>query len=139
MKVQHVGVYGIIGKGDRLLVVRKSRGPYKGLLDLPGGRTLHGEELLTALSREIMEETGIIAKSFLHVANHSFLILYTNENDQACELYHIAMLYRVKGADVSGFKSTITAEDVQGALWVSKDTLSSKNSSPLVLANCFAK
>ena len=33
----HKGVYGIIRKGNQILLIRKARGPYTGLYDLPGG------------------------------------------------------------------------------------------------------
>jgi 8-oxo-dGTP diphosphatase len=42
-QVQHVGVYGVLVKNESLLLVRKSRGPYIGLFDLPGGKIEHGE------------------------------------------------------------------------------------------------
>lgn len=60
----HVGIYGVITKDDSILVIRKSRGPYKGLFDLPGGRPLHGEPLEQALKREVAEETGIHVLAF---------------------------------------------------------------------------
>ena len=45
-KYTHIGFYRIINKEDRLLVVKKSRGPYNGLLDLPGGKPEYGEPIL---------------------------------------------------------------------------------------------
>jgi 8-oxo-dGTP pyrophosphatase MutT (NUDIX family) len=48
----HVGIYGLIEQDVSILVVRKSRGTYKGLFDLPGGRPSQGEDLLDALNRE---------------------------------------------------------------------------------------
>lgn len=34
---RHLGVYGILIKNDKILLIKKGNGPYKGLLDLPGG------------------------------------------------------------------------------------------------------
>lgn len=70
----HIGIYGLIEKDDSILVIRKSRGPYKGLFDLPGGRPSDGEPLLDALSREIEEETGIKAQKYSFLGNFSYLV-----------------------------------------------------------------
>jgi len=45
-----------VSKGDALLLVERSRAPWRGLWSLPGGSPRE------AASRELMEETGITAK-----------------------------------------------------------------------------
>lgn len=133
-KILHVGVYGLIQKGDDLLVIRKSRGPYKGLLDLPGGRPNHGEPLLDALTREICEETGVRAHKYSFFGNFSFLISYKDSNDIPKELYHIALLYKVTHFNSKEFNSSIADEDVNGSLWIRRHDINKKDSSPLVRA-----
>ena len=59
MNAFHLGIYGLVLKHNSILLVHKARGPYTGLLDLPGGKPLHGEPLDDALAREVNEETGI--------------------------------------------------------------------------------
>lgn len=54
----HRGVYGVAVRGGFVLLVRKNRGPYKGMLDLPGGRLKRGETRAVALTRELREEMG---------------------------------------------------------------------------------
>ena len=54
----HFGVYGSIIKNGKILLIKKARGPYTGLYDLPGGGQEKGESYLETLTREIMEETG---------------------------------------------------------------------------------
>src|SRR5690349_13813850 len=56
----HFGVYGVILSEDKsqILVVKKTRGPYTGWYDLPGGAMNEGETEEETLQREIMEETG---------------------------------------------------------------------------------
>lgn len=54
-----VGVGGIIRKGSRVLLVRRAVEPLKGKWSIPGGAVEVGEELTTALRREMREETGL--------------------------------------------------------------------------------
>jgi 8-oxo-dGTP diphosphatase len=68
--------------GDRLLLVRRGREPGQGLWSIPGGRVEAGESLVEAVERELVEETGIVARCgpLLGVAerregDHHFVIL----------------------------------------------------------------
>jgi 8-oxo-dGTP diphosphatase len=63
--VQVVGA--AIVDGDRLLVARRSGGPYDGFWEFPGGKVEPGESDLTALVREIGEELGVA------IVPHSFV------------------------------------------------------------------
>ncbi|NDE63648.1 MAG: NUDIX domain-containing protein [Chlamydiae bacterium] len=117
-KKLHLGIYGLIVENKTILVIRKSRGPYKGMFDLPGGRPLHGEDLLTALTREIEEETGIKAKSFSFFGNFSHLVPYRDDGGRLMELYHVALVYQIETMDVENLNHAIIAEDVEGSLWI---------------------
>jgi len=57
----HFGVYGLICRDGQVLLVRKTRGAYTGLLDLPGGSPDPSDPDRTAtLRRELAEETGLL-------------------------------------------------------------------------------
>jgi len=50
---------------DKVLFVKRSKEPYKGLFNLPGGKIENGEEYLDSAYRELYEETGISKKEIL--------------------------------------------------------------------------
>ncbi len=54
----HRGVYGVCLRDGAVLAIRKSRGPYTGQWDLPGGTPDAGETPGETLVRELREETG---------------------------------------------------------------------------------
>lgn len=91
----HVGAYGVIVKDDKITLVKKARGGYKGKLDLPGGGIEHTELPEEALKREIMEEAGI------NITNYKLLdVVATNikwemEPNLWEDLHHIGILYTV--------------------------------------------
>lgn len=131
-KICHIGIYGCIEYENSLLVIHKARGPYKGLFDLPGGRPLHGEPLLDGLSREIEEETGMKTQSYSFFGNFSYLVPYRDEEGIQKELYHIALIYRVHDVHLSSINHAIIAEDVNGSLWVNRNSLRKEDCSPLL-------
>lgn len=54
-----LGVSIALLQGDRVLLIRRAKAPFKGLWSLPGGRVEFGETLLEAIVREAEEETGL--------------------------------------------------------------------------------
>lgn len=59
---QRLAAYALVRRDDQLLLTRNSaRGPRPGEWTLPGGGLDHGESPVTAVAREVAEETGLAA------------------------------------------------------------------------------
>lgn len=89
-KITRFGVYGICHEKDRLLLVPKKSGPYKGQLDLPGGGLEFGESPEDALKREFVEE---VASGFEN-AHLLFNLSYVTKHLES-EFYHVGLIYHI--------------------------------------------
>jgi 8-oxo-dGTP diphosphatase len=132
IKRSHMGIYAIIEKGSKILLVRKSRGPYRGSWDLPGGRPVHGESIFQTLQREVMEETGIRLIDAVPHSNHAFLIEYKDGVD-LISLHHTCLIYQATQFDSSQFREHVHEEDVAGCAWIEKSQLEHLPLSKVVL------
>jgi ADP-ribose pyrophosphatase YjhB (NUDIX family) len=124
----HIGAYGIIIKDDKIALIKKARGGYKGKLDLPGGGIEHTETPIEALHREIKEEvncTVISEKLFDAVSTN---ITWQMEENLLEDLHHIGILYMVDVKELQ-LKEDADGLDSNGAEWyeiknLNKDLLS---------------
>lgn len=90
----HVGVYGVIRDGERIALILKGRGPYTGMLDLPGGKIEYGESVEECLGREIQEELGGEVKSAELKTVLQNSIIY-EENGEMVNFQHIGIIFEV--------------------------------------------
>ena len=118
----HLGIYAIIEKGQRILLVKKSRGPYRGMWDLPGGRPAHGETIPQTLQREVREETGIELIDVVPHTNQAFVVEY-KDGEETISLHHTCLIYKATQFDSSQFQENINQEDVSGCSWIEKSQL----------------
>ncbi len=137
MKVQdnqqfHFGVYGIYFKNDEVLVIKKGRGPYKGLYDLPGGRIEFGEKIEETLRREFEEEVGIPEVESKFLGYNEYFCTFTNDVGEAKDFHHTG-LYFVVNCDSSTIKNEADGHDSLGAVFVPLADLNENNCAAIAL------
>ncbi len=125
----HIGAYGIIIKDEKIILIRKSRGGYKGKLDLPGGGIEHTELPCEALKRELMEEVGINIDAYKLFDVTATNIKWEMEKDLFEDLHHIGVLYMVDAKD-QDLKKESDGLDSLGANWYNISELSKNELSP---------
>ena len=132
MIINHIGIYGICIRDNKLLCIKKERGPYKNRFDLPGGSQKENEGLTETLVREFQEETGY------HIKGHGNCRVYdvfVEESNRT--VHHIMVFYNVdinlKQQDTISEKLEDELNDSSGIYWVDLEELDIKNSSPLIL------
>ena len=95
-KSTHVGAYGFIIKDDSIALIKKARGGYTGLLDIPGGGIEHDETPIDALERELMEEAGVTVIDAHLLTATSRTFEWKVRDNFIEDLHHIGILYQVE-------------------------------------------
>ena len=85
---KHLGAYGIIIEDEKILLIKKCRGPYLGKLDLPGGTVEFCERVEDTLKREFKEETGMDINDLKCIGNVE--IIYPGKNKKFVMKTYIA-------------------------------------------------
>jgi ADP-ribose pyrophosphatase YjhB (NUDIX family) len=115
----HTGCYALVLRGSALLCVRKTRGPYEGLWDLPGGAPEPGESPEETLRRELLEETGG------HELNSGPWHEFSFEVERDSQGRPIQFLHQGKWrlSGLEGVREDLPAsEDVAGLAWMERDS-----------------
>ena len=132
VKSKHVGCYGIARNEGKVLLIRKGRGPYTGLLDLPGGGIEYGEKPNDTIRREFMEEVGIYIKDYsLREVTTNYIVWNMNENIEE-DVSHYGMIYDViiDESDVEKIKTEADGHDSLGASWYDIKELNKEELTP---------
>ena len=121
-----LGVGGLVVHEGRVLLVRRAKEPLRGRWVVPGGTVELGETLEEAVTREVLEETGILVRP-LEVMTVFDRI---ERRDDGVVLYHYVIVdYRC--AFVSGALEAAT--DALEAAWVTESELNRYDLPPLAL------
>jgi len=113
----HLGVYGIATKGNEILLIKKAKGPYKGLFDLPGGRIEPGETIESALKREFEEEVAGKVVGLQFVCTAEYMCEYEDVDGVQKSSHHVGLYYTVD-VEILNLKSQPDGLDSDGAVWV---------------------
>jgi 8-oxo-dGTP diphosphatase len=129
-KLFHVGVYGILIKNKKILLIKKSRGAYRGMYDLPGGGIEFGEKIEKTLKREFIEETGVVLDSYLFLGNNEYFCDYVNDSGEPRSLHHIGLYYKVT-ASLQAIKSDPDGQDSLGAEFINIEEINKIKIAPI--------
>lgn len=127
----YIGVYGIILNERKILLIKKARGPYKGMYDLPGGGVEYGESFEKTLEREFIEETGLEISTPKFIQNNQFTVEYKNSKGEEQGLHHIGMYYSVELEGDNNIKTGADGEDSLGAEYIDINKLPDIEISPI--------
>ena len=132
---RHLGVYGILIKNDKILLIKKGNGPYKGLLDLPGGTIEFDESPKEALKRELVEEVGIKLTEYDLIDSDSVSFTWEYNND-LFKVHHIGIFYKIisySGEVNNNIKIDEVNDDSMGADFYDIKSLRKEKLSKIVL------
>ena len=132
MIINHIGVYGVCIKDNKLLCIKKERGSYKNRFDLPGGSQKENEGFTETLVREFREETGYQIKNYRNCRVYDVFV-----KEQKRMVHHIMVFYNVdinfEQQDIISEKLEDELNDSSGIYWIDFEELDINNSSPLIL------
>lgn len=128
----HIGVYGVLINKNKILLIKKSRGAYKGMFDLPGGGIEFGEKIEEALKREFIEETDIILNDYNFIGYNEYFCNYLNDFKEPRQLHHIGIYYKVS-AIFNKIKKSPDGQDSLGAEFIDIEKLNEVKISQIAL------
>lgn len=132
----YLGVYGIFFQDNKVLVIKKSRGPYAGQYDLPGGGLEFDENVEESLKREFLEETNSTVNEMSLIGVNEYRCEFKKENGELKDFHHLGIYYKVD-IDFDNLKTSSDGQDSDGALFVNIKDLNIQNTSPIAFAMIF--
>lgn len=133
---KQLGAYGIVIENNKILLIKKAKGPYEGKLDLPGGTIEFGEKPNEALIRELQEETGINPTKYELFTADSVFFDWNFKENVIVKVHHVGIFYMIKSYSNEIQKTILTNEqndDSLGAEFYEIDKLDKNNLSKIAL------
>ena len=98
----------LVAKDDKILLIKRKYEPFKGKYALPGGFVEYGETTEATAARELLEETGLIAKNIRLVGVYS-----RPERDPRGHVISVAYLVSVHFTDTKAGDDAVSAAFVK--------------------------
>ena len=126
----------MVVKDGKILLIKKSGGPYDGKLDLPGGTIEFCERPSEALKRELMEEVGIEVDEYKLFDADSVAFEWQFKEDVLVKVHHTGIFFKVNKFK-NEIKKTVRIDEVNddslGADFYEIDELSKDQLSAIAL------
>lgn len=120
-----LGAIAVVHHADRFLLVKRAKAPNAGTWGFPGGHVELGETALAAAERELLEETGVVARAARYLTNVDVI-----GRDAAGEITHHYLLAAVQCTYESGVP--VAADDAADAGWFTVEEVATLRQSPNV-------
>jgi len=130
----HLGVYALIRAKGHTALILKSRGPYTGSWDLPGGKIEFGEAPIQALAREVQEELGLRILTATPLDILSIRASFESETGRATDLHHIGIVFACEVSAPDELRHTGDGQDVSESRWFPPSEVRGLNLTPLAHA-----
>lgn len=129
-QIMRMGVYGVIIKDGKILLIEQPRGPYSGKLDFPGGGIEFGESPEQTLRREFEEEVNMTFDYMTQLDNLAVVIEVPRLGEKEPYVFHqIGLIYAISGLHPP--LESASGQCLKHA-WIDIKTLSQANTSPFV-------
>ena len=132
VKNKHIGCYGVIIKNEKIVLIKKACGGYKGKFDLPGGGMEHGETSVETLKREIKEEAGLLVINYKLIDVVTKTFKWQMKDDLIENLHHVGILYEVEAK--GNLKTDPDGIDSNGAEWYEIKKLKKEDLTPFTIS-----
>lgn len=131
----HFGIYGLLIKENKILLITKANGPYEGKLDLPGGSPEYKERPVDTLKREFLEETGLVIIDERLFDLDSVLVTWKYNQEQIL-VHHTGAFYKItdyKGNIKQNIEIDNQNDDSKGAKFYEIAKLNKNNLSEITI------
>ena len=106
----------VIYRDGRILLVRRARAPGRDLFSLPGGVVEAGETLAEAVTREVLEETGLTVEP-VRLAGHREVIMRDAEGRVERHFVILSFACRWRAGEAA------PSDEVAEARWIAPDEI----------------